>query len=47
VLGWFEEYVALCAKSFGDRVKNWMVFDERNGIHRDWALWSAPMLPAK
>ena len=28
VLGWFEEYVALCAKSFGDRVKNWMVFNE-------------------
>ena len=28
VLGWFEEYVGLCAKSFGDRVKNWMVFNE-------------------
>ncbi len=28
ILGWFEEYVALCAKNFGDRVKNWMVFNE-------------------
>ena len=28
ILGWFEEYVALCARSFGDRVKNWMVFNE-------------------
>ena len=27
-MGWFEEYTALCAKSFGDRVKNWMVFNE-------------------
>ncbi len=24
----FEEYVALCGKSFGDRVKNWMVLNE-------------------
>ena len=28
ILGWFEEYIALCAKSFGGRVKNWMVFNE-------------------
>ncbi len=28
ILGWFEEYVALCARQFGDRVKNWMVFNE-------------------
>jgi beta-glucosidase len=28
ILGWFEEYVGLCAKSYGDRVKNWMVFNE-------------------
>ena len=28
ILGWFEEYTALCAKSFGDHVKNWMVFNE-------------------
>ena len=25
---WFEEYVDLCGRSFGDRVKNWMVFNE-------------------
>jgi len=25
---WFEEFVDLCARSFGDRVKNWMVFNE-------------------
>lgn len=28
VVHWFEEYVALCGKHFGDRVKNWMVFNE-------------------
>ena len=28
MLGWFEEYVGLCARSYGDRVKNWMVFNE-------------------
>ncbi|MCO5280527.1 MAG: GH1 family beta-glucosidase [Chitinophagales bacterium] len=28
ILGWFEEYVSLCAKSFGDSVKKWMVFNE-------------------
>jgi len=25
---WFEDYVGLCGRSFGDRVKNWMVFNE-------------------
>ncbi|MCL4116654.1 UNVERIFIED_CONTAM: hypothetical protein GTU68_039524 [Idotea baltica] len=25
---WFEEYAELCAKRFGDRVKNWMVLNE-------------------
>ncbi len=28
VIGWFSEYVALCAKHFGDRVKHWMVMNE-------------------
>ena len=28
ILGWFEDYVSICAKSFGDRVKNWMVLNE-------------------
>ncbi len=28
VINWFSEYVSLVANSFGDRVKNWMVFNE-------------------
>lgn len=28
VLNWFEEYVTLCGKEFGDSVKKWMVFNE-------------------
>ncbi|AKD02029.1 GH1 family beta-glucosidase [Pontibacter korlensis] len=28
ILGWFEEYTALCAHRFGDRVKHWMVLNE-------------------
>ena len=28
VCNWFGEYVELCTKHFGDRVKNWMVFNE-------------------
>jgi len=28
VLDWFEEYVTLCARQFGDRVKHWMVLNE-------------------
>lgn len=28
VIKWFEDYVEICAKNFGDRVKNWMVFNE-------------------
>ena len=28
ILGWFQEYVTVCANSFGDRVKNWMVLNE-------------------
>ncbi|MEO9893981.1 GH1 family beta-glucosidase [Aurantibacter sp.] len=28
ILGWFEAYVKLCAKRFGDRVKHWMVLNE-------------------
>ena len=27
ILGWFQEYVTVCANSFGDRVKNWMVLN--------------------
>ncbi|GAB3820594.1 hypothetical protein GCM10028895_21150 [Pontibacter rugosus] len=28
MIGWFQEYAALCAKAFGDRVKHWMVLNE-------------------
>jgi len=28
VLNWFSEYVEVATKTFGDRVKNWMVFNE-------------------
>ncbi len=28
IIGWFEEYVKLCAKRFGDRVKHWMILNE-------------------
>lgn len=28
VVDWFSEYVALCAKSFGSKVKHWMVMNE-------------------
>jgi beta-glucosidase len=27
-VSWFSEYVEVCAKHFGDRVKNWMVINE-------------------
>ena len=28
VLNWFEEYVTFCVRTFGDRVKNWMILNE-------------------
>ncbi len=28
VIGWFSEFTTLCAQSFGDRVKHWMVMNE-------------------
>jgi beta-glucosidase len=28
VVKWFEEFVEVCAKNFGDRVKNWMIMNE-------------------
>jgi beta-glucosidase len=28
IVSWFEDYTALCARSFGDRVRNWMVMNE-------------------
>ena len=28
IISWFEDYTALCARLFGDRVSNWMVMNE-------------------
>jgi len=28
IVDWFKEFTTLCAKNFGDRVKNWMVLNE-------------------
>jgi beta-glucosidase len=28
IVGWFSNYVTICAENFGDRVKNWMVMNE-------------------
>ena len=28
IVSWFGEYVEICAKQFGDRVKHWMVMNE-------------------
>lgn len=28
IIKWFEEFVATCAKNFGDRVKNWIIMNE-------------------
>jgi beta-glucosidase len=28
IINWFSDYVVLCARKFGDRVKNWMVLNE-------------------
>jgi beta-glucosidase len=28
IIGWFSDYVALCLKNFGNRVKNWMILNE-------------------
>ncbi len=32
IVGWFSDYTSLCAKSFGDRVKNWIVLNEPMGF---------------
>lgn len=28
IVGWFSDYASLCARRYGDRVKNWMVLNE-------------------
>lgn len=55
VLSWFEEYTALCANAFGDRVKNWMVLNEPMvfvgagyflGVHAPGRMGMGNFLPA-
>jgi beta-glucosidase len=55
VIKWFEDYVEVCAKNFGDRVKNWMVFNEPAaftslgyllGIHAPGKFGFKPFWPA-
>jgi len=55
VVGWFTEFVNICARNFGDRVKNWMVMNEPSvftgagyffGIHAPGKTGLANFLPA-
>jgi beta-glucosidase len=55
IVGWFADYTELCAKSFGDRVKNWMVMNEPSvfagagyflGIHAPGKRGLKNLLPA-
>ena len=55
IVGWFEEYVALCARHFGDRVKHWMVLNEPMvftgagyflGVHAPGRKGFGPFIPA-
>ena len=55
IVGWFEEYVAVVADALGDRVKNWMVFNEPcsfvhggylSGLHAPGVRGIRPMLAA-
>ena len=32
ILGWFEEYADFCTRTYGDKVKNWMVLNEPAGF---------------
>jgi len=32
IVGWFSDYTELCARSFGDRVKKWVVLNEPMGF---------------
>jgi beta-glucosidase len=54
VTGWFEEYANLITRTFGDRVKNWMVLNEPMaftaigyllGIHAPGKKWPKNFLP--
>ncbi|SHL99749.1 GH1 family beta-glucosidase [Mucilaginibacter sp. OK098] len=55
IVGWFEEFTTVCARNFGDRVKNWMVMNEPGvftgagyflGIHAPGRTGLKSFLPA-
>ena len=55
VIEWFTAFVAVCAKNFGDRVKNWMIMNEPSvftgagyflGIHAPGRKGLSNFLPA-
>ncbi|MCS7005509.1 MAG: GH1 family beta-glucosidase [Cytophagales bacterium] len=55
ILNWFAEYVNLCTRKYGDRVKNWMVLNEPMvftgagyflGVHAPGRKWLNNFLPA-
>nr|WP_295836915.1 GH1 family beta-glucosidase [uncultured Azospirillum sp.] len=45
-VGWFEDYAALCARRYGDRVKRWATFNEFSVFTLfGWAFgWGAPSI---
>ncbi|CAO3360326.1 GH1 family beta-glucosidase [Azospirillum palustre] len=45
-IGWFEDYAALCARRYGDRVKRWATFNEFSVFTLfGWAFgWGAPSI---
>lgn len=55
VVGWFTDYVEVCVKRFGDRVKHWMVLNEPMvftgagyflGVHAPGKRWMKNFIPA-
>ncbi|PCJ86363.1 MAG: beta-glucosidase [Flavobacteriales bacterium] len=55
IINWFGEYVDVCTRAFGDKVKNWMVFNEPVaftvlgyllGIHAPGEKWFQNFFPA-
>jgi beta-glucosidase len=55
IINWFSEFVTICANSFGDRVKNWMVMNEPSvftgagyflGLHAPGRMGLGNFLPA-
>ncbi len=55
IVHWFKDYTQLCVKSFGDRVKHWIVLNEPTvftgagyflGVHAPGKRWLYNFLPA-